>query len=295
MRRAGVVTGVLGACMAMAIDAAAEGEGPQPQRDTAERATPHDAKCEGTFSVFHPVPEDCYGKIDTDRPHKTDTPGVLEPGHAQIEMGVVEYEVERLAGPSDNSVVLMNNIYKLGVVDGLDVQALYAVGSYAQRSKRFALEKEMMFRAKLNLVGERGFFGHGDLHVTLVPAVIAPIARSGTTEAGGFVFLGAELPGDIDFELNVGGFSETDRDTRRRHIAPVITTAFTRHIGGPVAGFIEWYNDSTTVDLKRWNATADTGLLFAVHKDVQLDAGAYVGLYGEVPAITPFLGLSARR
>ncbi len=214
---------------------------------------------------------------------------MLDPGHAQVELGVVEYEMERIVGQSSNSLVMMKNIYKLGLFDRVDIEALHAPGSYAVRAKRFRLDTQMMFRMKINILGEGS-----PVQLTLVPAVMAPITRLGTAEAGGYVFLGGELPFDIEFELNVGGLSETDPDTKRRHVAPVVTTAFTRRIGGPISGFAEWYNDTTTADLGKWNATADTGLLYLLNKDIQLDAGAYIGLWGQVPAITPFFGLSAR-
>jgi hypothetical protein len=284
-----VAAAVTSAWMTVATCASAQGPAPEVMRDTVAPDVRERSECSSSFSVFHPVPASCLKAIETDRPHKTDTPGVLEPGHAQIELGVVEYEIEKIVGQSDNSLVMMNNIYKLGIVNRVDVEALYAPGSYAIRAKRFLLNSQMMFRAKVNILGEGS-----PLHVTLVPAVMAPITRRGTPEAGGYVFVGGELPAHIEFELNVGGLSETDPDTSRRHLAPVITMAFTRHIAGSLSGFVEWYNDTTSTDLRKWNATFDTGLLYLLSKDIQVDGGAYIGLYGQVPAITPFLGLSAR-
>ena len=171
----------------------------------------------------------------------------------------------------------------------VDIEALSATGSYAVRSKRFRLDSQIMFRSKLNVLGGDGH----ELSVTLVPAMVAPLTRPSTMEAGGFVFIGGELPGHFEFELNVGGLSESDPGLGR-HFAPVVTGALTRNLVGPVTGFVEWYNDTATSNLRRWNATADTGLLFLLSRDVQLDAGAYVGLWGTVPALTPFFGVSAR-
>lgn len=250
------------------------------------------AVCKQDFTVFRKVPEPCLGAIDTDRPHKTDTPHLVPAGHVQVELGVVEYEIDKVSA-SDPALVLFNNIYKIGLTDRVDLQLLHAPGSYSVRAKRFEPSTQMMLRSKINVVGGKG--GQGDVSVSLVPAVITPL-RSGTRfELGGFVFFGAELPFDLDLEVNVGAFSETDSETGKRHAAPVVTTALTRRVFGPISVFAELYHDTTTRDLRAWNATFDTGLLVLAGRDVQLDFGAYVGLYGAVPALTPFVGLSARR
>jgi hypothetical protein len=248
-----------------------------------------EATCEGSFSVLRPKPQRCLEVIETDRPHKTDTPKLLAPGHAQIEMGVLEYEIARLGVSSDNSLVLMNNIYKLGVVSGVELDALHAAGAYAVRGKRARLDTRVMIRSKVNVLGGEG----SPIWLTLVPAVIVPLAKT-AAEAGGFVFIGGELPWEVEIELNLGGVTETDSDTTTRHYVPVVTGAITRRLVEPVTGFVELYNHTTTADLGKWSTTADSGLLFLLHENVQLDAGAYVGLWGNVPAITPFCGLSVR-
>lgn len=265
-------------------------EAAEPDEGVGDADDP--AVCKGDFNVFHKVPEPCLGAIDTDRPHKTDTPHLVPAGHVQVELGVVEYEIDKISA-SDPALVLFNNIYKIGLTDRVDLQLLHAPGSYSVRAKRFEASTQMMLRSKINVVGGKG--GQGPVSVSLVPAVITPIRAGHRFEAGGFVFFGAELPFDLDLEVNLGAFSETDADTGKRHAAPVVTAALTRHLFGPVSGFAELYHDTTTRDLRAWNATFDTGLLVLVGRDVQLDFGAYVGLYGEVPAVTPFLGLSARK
>jgi hypothetical protein len=243
--------------------------------------------------VLSPVPDRCLEEIDTDRPHKTDSPHTVPAGHAQLELGIVEYEVERLSGPSDNALTIGNNIYKLGLADRLgpihhwDVQVLHALGSYGVRSRRFQASPDLMLRSKINLI-------EGPLNVTVVPAVILPAMQGGQTEAGGFVFFGGELPLDLDFELNLGALSERDPDTKKRHAALYATTAVTRKVAGPLSVFAELYGDTTSQNATAWNSTFDTGVLVRLGRDWQLDGGAYMGVQGAVPRATPFLGLSSR-
>lgn len=170
------------------------------------------AVCKQDFTIFKKVPEPCLGAIDTDRPHKTDTPHLVPAGHVQVELGVVEYEIDKISA-SDPALVLFNNIYKIGLTDRVDLQLLHAPGSYSVRAKRFEPSTQMMLRSKINVVGGKG--GQGPVSVSLVPAVITPIRTGHRFEVGGFVFVGAELPFDLDFELNVGAFSETDVEATR--------------------------------------------------------------------------------
>lgn len=249
--------------------------------------------CEAAYSVFNPMPDSCLDDIETDRPHKTDTPHTLEPGHARVEAALMEYEIERLKGPSDNSVALFNNEYTLGLANKVgfvrhwDVQVLHGIGSYSMRAKRFTMNDQLMLRSKVNVAD-------GDIYVTLVPATMIPIRAGATAEAGGFVFLGGELPADVELEFNAGAMSETDPDAGNRHAMMVATAALTRHVAGPVTMFAELYNDTTSRQPRSWNTTFDSGLLVLLSKNWQVDAGAYVGVQGAVPALTPFVGLANR-
>ncbi len=184
----------------------------------------------------------------------------------------------------------MNNIYKIGIARGVDVQALYATGSYAMRRKKFQFDRQLMLRTKFMIAGGE----EGGYALTLVPAVLVPVRAGGRAEGGGFVFFGSELPGRLDFELNVGGLSETDPDTGRRHAVPVVTSAVTRQVAGPLSVFGEIYTESLSNDWKRVSSTIDSGFLVRLGNDAQIDLGAYTGVTGDVPAITPFLGFSAR-
>jgi hypothetical protein len=44
-----------------------------------------------------------------------------------------------------------------------------------------------------------------------------------------------------------------------------------------------------------WDIALGTGALWAFTRDMQVDLGTYVGLSGEEPVATPFLGFSMRR
>ena len=275
---------VLGACVFLARTATA-GDSSEERPDVPPEG------CREDYSVFRPLPRECLGAIDTDRPHKTDTPHTVPPGHAQVEAGVVEYEKANLRGSSDDAMVLMNDEYRLGLTRTIDAEVEYATGSLSMRSKRFAFGKQLFLRTKIGVVGD----DDSPMMLSLVPTVALPVARSGTFEGGGFLFFGAEVALEIELELDVGAMSASVPDGTRRHAAPVVTTALTRHVAGPLAAFAELYNQTTTAELAKISSTLDGGVLVALGSDAQLDLGCYAGLWGNLPALTPFLGFSVRR
>jgi Putative MetA-pathway of phenol degradation len=273
---------VIGAACPKAL---AQGEAPD--------AASGPAGCERSFHVARPVPPECLGPIDTDRPHKTDTPHTVAAGHVQLEVGLFEHAFERRSSRGDEFTP-GNNIYKLGLADRLgpvkhwDLQVLHAPGSYAMHEHRFRRSQELMVRSKVNLI-------EGPVALTLVPAFIAPLARDARPEGGGFVFVGGDLPFDVDYEVNAGALSESEPGPggRRRAVA-IAAFALTRRLVGPLSGFVELYGEATTLAPPRPTSTVDGGLLLLVDKNWQFDAGAYVGLSGDAPAVTPFVGLSSR-
>lgn len=289
-RRAGLAPLVALAIGAACPKALAQDEAPAPD------AASGPAGCERSFHVARPAPPECLGSIDTDRPHKTDSPHAVAAGHAQIELGLFEYGLEHRSGRGDEFTP-GNNIYKLGLADRLgpikhwDLQVLHAPGSYAMHEHRFRRSRELMVRSKVNLV-------EGPIALTLVPAFIAPLARDARPEGGGFVFVGGDLPFDVDYEVNAGALSESepgpDGPGGRRRAVAIAAFALTRRLVGPLSGFVELYGEATSLARPRPTSTVDGGLLLLVDKNWQFDAGAYIGLSGDAPAVTPFVGLSSR-
>ena len=49
------------------------------------------------------------------------------------------------------------------------------------------------------------------------------------------------------------------------------------------------------MDLNDWDIAFGTGLLLPIGRDVQIDAGTYIGVSGIEPVATPFIGMSLRR
>jgi hypothetical protein len=211
--------------------------------------------------------------------HKTDTPATLDPGHAQAEIGVLEYGIDRHA---PDSLTIWNTEFKLGLSPRVDVEMFYApisspVGTHSK------LSSDAAFRAKLQV------FASDDeaLLLTLVP--YAEISHGELTAAGGFLFLGYDFASGIELELNVGDTVTLDTSEH----ALLATGAVTFPIAPSTSFFTELFTE-TALEAPRLDSTLDVGFLYVVARDVQVDAGVYIGLHGEVPTATPFLGTSLR-
>jgi hypothetical protein len=136
-------------------------------------------------------------------------------------------------------------------------------------------------RAKLNVVEESGWVPA----ITLVPWVFLPLARSEAFRGGPLVFWAWELPAHLELEMN-GGFLVSTKP--KPPLVPVLASALTYTVGGGLGVFIDGYVTGPDIAL-------GTGALWAFARDMQIDLGTYVGLHGDEPLATPFLGFSIRR
>jgi hypothetical protein len=235
--------------------------------------------CDGVHSLWDPVPDSCLGVIDTDRPHQTDTPHVVPAGHTQIESALGSLQ---LWGAGQGAhVLLFDDGYKFGLVTHVDLQLLFTHADYVPALRRLQPPGPLEVRLKLNVVEENGWVPA----VTLVPWAFLPVSPTKALRGGPLVFWGWELPAHFELEVNAGVlFGESPKPAA----APVLASALTYSVVGDFRVFADIYATGPDVAL-------GTGALWAFTRDMQIDAGTYVGLAGNEPQATPFVGLSVRR
>ena len=247
-------------------------------------ADDEDPRCQGSHSLWHPLPDACLGLIDTDRPHQTDTPHVVPAGHMQFESALAELQ---LGGALDNRsdqtahVVLFDDNYKVGLVSNVDLQLLFAHAAYDPAEGAFVPPGPLELRAKFNIVQEDGWVPA----ITLVPWVFVPIAPSEALRAGPYVFWGWELGEHFELEMNAGLlFGASPKPPASFVLASALT-------------YKPWERFGVFVDVYATgpDAALGTGMLWALTRDMQVDLGTYLGLHGDEPVATPFVGFSVRR
>lgn len=248
-------------------------------------------------SLFRPLPDARLQAIDTDRPHRTDTPHAVPPGHFQLESGV-SLELTRLrAGPA-LSVDLFENSYKVGLLRGVDLEFLHTIGNLVRardpQTQRDALSVHAgdtaTLRSKINLLGT----GVSGVALAFVPGLLIPLSMQQSVGGAGALFFGADLPARFELELNLGVAAVRVPGATSPTVTWTLSSALTRELNPFVSAFAEVYAEGQQADVVSWSVTIDSGLLFRVTRDVQLDAGIFAGAWGAVPALTVFAGYSIR-
>jgi hypothetical protein len=231
------------------------------------------------------VPDACLDVIDTDRPHQTDTPHLVPAGHIQFESALAAWQLGgTLGAPPANRrahLVLLDDNYKFGVLSNVDVQLIVKHVELVPGTRTLLPPGPVQARVKINVVEEKGWVPA----ITLVPWIFVPVAPSETLRGGPLVFWGWELPAHFELEMNAGVLFGAKP---KALAAFVIASALTYKIVGEVGVFVDAYATGSDVAL-------GTGALWAFTRDAQIDLGTYVGLHGDEPVATPFLGFSFRR
>jgi hypothetical protein len=254
-------------------------------RDAAASDDASDLRCAGTHSLWSPLPDACLGVIDTDRPHQTDTPHVVPAGHTQIESAIGSLQLGRdvnaPGGPGSAHVLLFDDEYSFGLVSHVNLQILDRHADYVPDTRTFGPPGPIGVRFKFNFLEGGGVVPA----MTFVPWVFIPVAPGESLRAGPLLFLAWELPLHFELEVNAGVlFSEEPKPAE----VLVLASALTYTVVGNFSVFVDAYATG-------WDIALGTGALLAITRDAQIDLGTYVGLSGEEPAATPFVGFSIRR
>jgi hypothetical protein len=257
------------------------------------------------YNLLNPTPRTLMREMSTDRPDKTESAYTVDAGHYQIEMDVFSFAVDRYNGvPGDHrsealAIAPMN--LKAGLLNNVDFQLVlqpyvslreHNVGARVVSEQRgFG---DVIPRLKVNLWGNDG----GSTALAVMPYVKLP---TNTDNVGNnSVEGGLILPFAISLadEWNLGLMTQLDinRDESGggHHAEFVNTITLGRAIVGDLSGFVEFYSSVSTESDSEWVGTADFGLTYMLTEDIQLDAGAYIGVTRSADDINPFLGLSWR-
>ncbi len=256
------------------------------------------------YTIFNPTPKSQMRELSTDRPDKTESPYTVDAGHFQIEADIVTFSTDksRDAGVTteSNSLGTMVSNLKVGLTNSMDLQVVVAPYQSAETKVTGAAKEESsgfgdtIVRLKYNVFGNDG----GDVALGLMPFVKIPTASddmgNDKYEGGLIIPIGLSLPRDWSMGLmaQVNRFKNDSDDKFHTEFISSITAS--HDIVGELAGYIEFFSQSSDEYGGDWLATADAGLTYKVTPDLQLDGGANVGLTRSADDFNPFLGISAR-
>jgi hypothetical protein len=257
------------------------------------------------YTLFNPTPTALLREMSTDRPDKTESPYTLDAGHFQIEsdLAIFAHDHDTSAGANLNgeswSFGTLN--LKVGLFNSTDFQVILAPYSRVRTADRLAGTVghqsgfgDVLTRVKVNLWGNDG----GATAGAVMPFVKWPTSQNqlgNRAIEGGLIFpVAFELPAGF----SLGSMTEFDwiQDASSNNYHPefVNTITISRQIAGELEGFVEFYSLVSAERRAPWIGTVDFGFVYGLTKNIQLDAGLYIGVTRAAADWTPFIGCSVR-
>ena len=258
------------------------------------------------YSLFDPVPDDKERDFNPDRPSQFTGPFTVDAGHFQLEMDLVNYTLDRYN--PDHAPVDVDQWnaapfdLRVGLTDRTELDFLYD-GYLNVRTRDHGLRSDttqsgfgdLTLLFKYNLFGnDGGTFSFGILPYLKLPTNTDHL---GNKRVEG----GVELPLSITLPANVSAGVQTEFDALRNDANTRYEAAFTNifylgytFLNKKLTFYGEWYSrvnqgpDSVVV------GEVDTGLLYYIGKNAEVDFGCNFGVTRAAPDYEPFTGLTVR-
>lgn len=255
------------------------------------------------YHLFNPAPVALMREMATDRPDKTESPFTVDAGHYQIETSLLDYTYDhdnpdKPDTRTDKFSVAPTNL-KAGLLNNVDLQLVINPYITEHTKSSGVIERKNGFgnlitRLKVNVWGNDG----GKTAFAVMPFLKFPTngANLGNDALeGGVIFpLAVELLNNWGMGLMTEFDFNQDSADEDYHTKFINTITFGHQIIGNWDGYVEFYSNVSTEEGSRWIGTVDTGLTYALTKDIQLDIGVNVGVTKSADDLNPFAGLSIR-
>ncbi|PWU10232.1 MAG: hypothetical protein C5B50_25800 [Verrucomicrobia bacterium] len=258
----------------------------QPSGDTQLSAD------KGGYNFFNPTPANLMREMSIDGPGATESPYTVDAGHFQIELDFVFYTAVAQTFDGDAfhfnewDVAPMN--LKVGLLNDLDLQVL--LEPYIHQYERDEFEGvrsavtrhgfgDTTVRLKYNVWGN----DHGPTALGLTPFVTIPTSQNGVgadiVQGGLIVPFAAKLPWDAHLGLTSRFVSAQDiLGGRSRHEEYGNSILLARPILRNLEPYVEFASNVSTEQGVGWVGSFDSGLMWWLTDDLQLNAGANIGM-----------------
>ena len=237
--------------------------------------------------------------ICTDRPTKANATCTVPRGKVQLETSLAGWSLTKAGGARTELLSLGSTVVKLGLTERSDLQV--AVTPFVRLIVKEAGVRshtsgfgDVVVRYKQRLTAD-----DSRLQVAAIPFVKVPTAARGLgndkVEGGLAVPISFALSGPVTMTLGPEADLLADSDRQGRHLAIVNLV----NVAGPIAPGLTligelWsslnFDPAGTIR----QASADAAVAYAVSNDLQLDAGANLGLTGDTPDAELYAGVSFR-
>ncbi|HVU28788.1 MAG TPA: transporter [Sphingomicrobium sp.] len=238
--------------------------------------------------------------ICADRPGKATSTCTVPKGHWQIETGLADWTLDKTSAERDTSLVIGETMIKYGLTSRSDIAVDISpwqrfesrTGGVHDRSSGFG-DVTILYKQKLSLPD-------APLEVDLLPFVKVPTAGhslgNGKWEGGLMVPVGYSIPGtalaigltpELDFVADLDGNGHHGAMAQVASLGWSVSDRLS--LSAEIWGAWDWDPSGTTRQ-----ASVDGSIAFLASHDVQLDAGANLGLNRNTPDVELYGGVSFR-
>ncbi len=267
---------------------------------------PTSAPDKGRYTLFNPVPDDQERDFNPDRPSQFTGPITVDAGHFQLEMDLANYTYDRHnpdrapvdvdqwnAAPFDLRIGLTNHTELDLLYDGyLNVRTRDRMMRTVTTQSGFG---DLTLLFKYNLFGnDGGTFSFGILPYLKIPTNTDHL---GNKRVEG----GVELPLSINLPANFQVGIQAEFDAVRNDADTRYEAAFTdifylgyTFLDKKFTVYGEWYNRVNQGPDSEVVGEVDTGLLYYIGKNAEVDFGCNFGVTRAAPDFEPFAGFTVR-
>ena len=237
--------------------------------------------------------------ICTDRPAKANAVCTVPAGMVQLELSLADWTLAKLGPTRAELVTAGTSLLKLGLSGSSDLQlgltpyAWLTVSEFGQRSRASGFG-DLTVRYKQRLTSASSPLQAGVIAFVKLPTAAHGLGN-GKVEGGLAIPASFAAGGPLTLTLGPELDLLADADGKGRHLA----LANVVNLSAPVAPRLTiagelWTNLNFDPAVTVKQASADAALAYALSNDLQLDAGANLGLTRDTPDIELYAGASLR-
>jgi hypothetical protein len=269
--------------------------------DSAE-SSPTPAPDKSQYNLFHPTPENLLRSFSVDRPSQSTGPYTVDAGHFYFEASALSYLFDQPdGGGSERRWNALPFNFRAGLTNNVELDLAY--GSYvhlrlhdsgAPAQTRDG-SGDLVLQSKINLLGNDG----GKVAFGLIPFLKIPTNTNGlgnhSIEGGLGLPLQFTLPAGFALSFETGAdFVRNDADTGYNPAfvnAVVVSHAL---FSDKLSGYAEFYSVVTAGPDSSNAAFIDTGLVYQILPNAEIDCGCNFGITEAAPDYQPFVGFGFR-
>lgn len=236
-----------------------------------------------------------------DRPGLGTPPCTIDKGRGDIEIGLVDWTLDKQGGARTDSWIFSDTLVRYGVTDSLEVQLGWtAYGFIRERSAAGSVDHssgtgDLKVALRQNLVHPDG----SGFSVAVMPYATLPTGGrtlgAGTWSAGLLLPVSYQLPHDFALSLTGRIEAAADEDRHGRHLAYGGIAGLDVPLGDQVSATLELSAQREEESgAHKTEMLAGLSFAYTASPDLQLDGGVNAGLSRSAPDAELYVGLARR-